>query len=187
MKIIPTHLPGVYEIILQPIQDERGYFARIYDDDIFYERGLQTRWVQENQAYSKSAGTIRGFHFQQQPHSETKLVRLLSGEVYDVVLDLRRGSPTFSRWVAIELSVEKQNMLYIPKGCAHAYCTRVDNTTLTYKVDEFYTPKFEAGIRWNDEFLNIPWPVNGEPILSDKDMKLPLFENLETSFVFEGI
>ena len=149
---------------------------RIVDHQIFSTNGLTMAWVQENQSLSNKRGILRGLHFQRPPHSETKLVRVPRGAVLDVFVDLRADSPTHGAWDAIELSADRQNMVYLPKGLAHGFCTLSDEAIVLYKVDEFYTPKFEDGLRWNDDLLNIPWPVK-DPHLSSKDAQWPLLRD----------
>ena len=181
MEIRPLKLQGTYEIQLDPRHDERGYFMRCYDEAIFREYGLVTVWKQENQSLSKRKGIIRGLHFQVPPHSETKLVRVAIGGVFDVFVDLRKDSPTHGQWDALELSEANHRMLYVPKGFAHGFCTLTDVTLVQYRVDEFYAPHAEGGIRWDDLTLNIHWPVN-EPFVSDRDRSLPSLSNWVSPF-----
>lgn len=171
MRIRPLKLPGTYEISLTPHKDDRGYFMRAYDENIFRKHSLQTSWVQENQSLSIGRDVIRGLHFQRPPHTETKLIRAINGAIYDTFVDLRRNSETYGKWDSIELSAESQNAVYIPKGFAHGFCTLVENTIVLYKVDSYYAPESEGGIRWDDETLNIPWPADN-PHLSNKDQQL---------------
>ena len=170
MEIKERSLKGVFEINLAPHQDNRGFFMRTYDDIIFKEFGISRGWVQENHALSTEKDIIRGMHMQLPPHTETKLVRCVRGAVWDVFIDLREGSETFGQWDAIELSAENKKMIFIPRGFAHGYCTLTTETEVLYKVDNWYTPKAECGILWNDTGLNINWPVIN-PILSEKDKK----------------
>lgn len=172
MQITPLKIPGTYEITLKPLGDVRGYFMRTYDNHIFAEHGLVTQWMQENQSYSSRQGIVRGLHFQRPPHAETKLVRALSGTVLDVFVDLRQGSPFFGQWDTVELHAEKHNMVYIPKGFAHGFCTLTDEVIVAYKVDAFYAPDHEGGLRWNDPTLKIPWPCE-TPLVSTKDQAWP--------------
>ena len=141
---------------------------RCYDDSIFADKGLTTSWVQENQSLSNSKGLIRGLHFQRPPHAETKLVRVVVGAIWDVFVDLRRNSDTYGLWDALELSAENKMMVYIPKGFAHGFCTLSEQTLVLYKVDAYYMPEFEGGLKWDDEALGIQWPVDN-PHLSVKD------------------
>ena len=147
---------------------------RVYDDKIFEEYGIHRNWVQENHSLSIEKGVIRGMHFQFPPHSETKLVRVISGKIYDVFIDLRKGSPTFGKWDSITLSAENKRMIYIPKGFAHGFCTLTKNTEIIYQMDNYYAPDNEGIIRWNDPDLGIDWPVN-DPILSERDSKAQTF------------
>jgi dTDP-4-dehydrorhamnose 3,5-epimerase len=156
--------------------DHRGHFTRSFDEQIFTHYGLNRYWVQENHTLSKKKGTIRGLHLQLPPYSETKLIRVIKGAILDVFVDLRKDSPTFGKWASIELTDDNFKMIFIPRGFAHGFCTLTDNCEVIYKVDNFYSPNHEVGILWNDDFLNIDWPVSN-PIISKKDGKLPSFEN----------
>jgi len=174
MEIKPLKLLGTYEIILAPRLDTRGYFMRTYDEAIFREHGLQTQWVQENQSKSATKFTLRGLHYQRPPHAETKLIRVVTGAILDIFVDLRAESPTYGQWDSLHLSVDGYNMVYIPKGFAHGFCTLTSDTTIFYKVDSFYTPDYEGGLRWNDPVLNIQWPTDN-PFISDRDKLHPNF------------
>lgn len=178
MKIEKRKLPGVYEITLSPRGDARGYFMRCYDKQIFSEAGIHREWLQENEARTEKRHTLRGLHFQRPPAAETKLIRATAGRVLDVFVDLRQGSPAFGQWDAVELAAEKHNMVLIPRGFAHGYCTLTDNSVVTYKVDSVYTPSLEGGLRWNDPALGIDWPT-ANPILSDRDRVQPLLSELD--------
>ena len=180
MEIVPLRLKGTYKIQLKPLGDERGYFARTYDEAIFRERGLTTAWVQENQSSNAKRGVIRGLHFQKPPHAETKLVRAVVGAVLDVFVDLRKGSPTYGQWDSIELTADNMVCVYVPKGFAHGYCTLSGQSIVLYKVDSVYAPEFEGGLRWNDPDLAIPWPAS-DPVVSAKDSRLPLLRELRES------
>ena len=171
MKIIERSTRGVYEIQPEPKEDHRGYFMRVYDDKIFKKHGIHHEWVHENHSLSVHKGTVRGLHFQFMPHTETKLVRVISGTIFDVFVDLRKGSKTFGQWDSIILSAENKKMLLIPRGFAHGICTISDNCTMLYKVDNYYAPQHEGTIKWNDPDLGIEWPLEGDPILSEKDEK----------------
>jgi dTDP-4-dehydrorhamnose 3,5-epimerase len=173
MQVRPLKLEGAYEIVPTPRTDERGYFMRVYDADIFGRHGLVDSWVQENQSLSVRKGIIRGLHFQRPPYSETKLVCAVRGMAYDVFVDLRRDSPTYGKWEALELSENRGNMAYIPKGFAHGFCTLCENVVMLYKVDACYAPEFEDGLAWNDPELGIQWPTSS-PLLSPKDAAWPL-------------
>mgnify|MGYP006288513053 FL=1 len=172
MEFIEQHIPGVWEIRLRPIGDERGFFMRAYDRTSFEQRGLHRDWLQENHALSTRRGTLRGLHFQFPPHAETKLVRVVRGEILDVFVDLRQNSPTFGRWGAIHLSDERKNLAYVPRGFAHGYQTLSEVAEVIYKVDSVYAPDYEGGLSWDDPDLGIEWPVL-PPILSEKDTRQP--------------
>jgi dTDP-4-dehydrorhamnose 3,5-epimerase len=176
MRFEPLPLAGAYLITLEPRTDHRGYFMRAYDSNGFAKHGLQTKWVQENESLTRQANTIRGFHFQYPPHSETKLVRVVSGRALDVIVDVRKGSPTFGRHLAVELSATNHKMLYVPKGFAHGFCSLEPDTLFHYLVDEFYCREAEGGVRWNDPDIAAPWPT-GEPVVSEKDSLLPLLKD----------
>jgi dTDP-4-dehydrorhamnose 3,5-epimerase len=181
MEIIPLRLNGSYEIRLTPRGDQRGYFMRTYDRQIFLENGLQTEWAQENQSLSTQLHTIRGLHFLLPPHTETKLVRAAQGRILDVFLDLRRNSETFGQWDSIELSEENNKAVYIPKGFAHGFCTLTERTIVQYKVDSAYVAASDSGIRWNDPAIGINW-IAQNPILSERDKNLPLLKDFDSPF-----
>ncbi|WP_025691664.1 dTDP-4-dehydrorhamnose 3,5-epimerase [Paenibacillus zanthoxyli] len=175
MKIIPRRLEGAFEIQLSPLSDHRGQFMRTYDESIFVSYGIHRHWIQENQSVSVRKGTIRGLHFQYSPCSEAKLVRVATGAVLDVFVDLRIGSPTFGEWDSIELSEDNRAMIYIPRGFAHGFCTLCDHCIVQYKVDSKFSPAEDGGIRWNDPLVAVKWPTE-TPILSEKDKNLPTLE-----------
>ncbi|NOH01920.1 MAG: dTDP-4-dehydrorhamnose 3,5-epimerase [Chloroflexi bacterium] len=185
MDIKPLRLQGCYEIRLTPRRDERGYFMRTFDREIFLRNGLTANWLQENQSMSLRKGTLRGLHFQKLPHAETKLVRALSGAVLDVFADLRSDSPTFGQWEAVELSAEAFNYVYIPKGFAHGFCSLTENAIVHYHVDACYAPEAEGGIRWDDETLKIDWPVK-TPVVSAKDQALPRLAEFISPFTLSN-
>ena len=166
---------GAYVIDLERRGDERGFFARVFCDRELSERGLTPHFVQANDSLSTQRGTLRGMHYQLAPKAETKLVRCIRGELYDVVLDLRRDSPTFGQSFGATLSAENRRMMYVPKGCAHGFITLADETEALYFVDEIYAPDLERGVRWNDPRFRIAWPI--EPVvLSAKDQSWRLFD-----------
>ncbi len=181
MEIIPLKLKGSYEIRLTPRGDQRGYFMRTYDRQIFLENGLQTEWVQENQSLSTQLHTIRGLHFLLPPHTETKLVRAAQGRILDVFVDLRRDSETFGQWDSVELSEDNNKAVYIPKGFAHGFCTLTERTIVQYKVDSSYVAASDSGIRWDDPTISIDW-IARNPILSERDKNLPLLKNFDSPF-----
>ena len=154
--------------------DNRGYFARAYDENEFAAHGLITRFPQANTSWNERKGTLRGMHYQAEPHGEVKLVRCTKGRLLDVIIDLRPDSPTFKQHIKVELSQANRKMLYIPVGFAHGYQTLEDSTEAFYMVGEFYTPSAERAVRWNDPAFAIAWPLP-DPILSEKDAIVPDF------------
>jgi dTDP-4-dehydrorhamnose 3,5-epimerase len=176
--ITPLALAEVLLITPQRHGDARGWFAETWSTRLMAEAGLQPPFVQDNQAFNARAGTVRGLHFQKAPHAQGKLVRVLKGAIDVVAVDVRPGSPTYGRWVAAELTAENGEQLFVPRGFAHGYCTLQEDTELFYKVDGQYAPELEGGVAWDDPDLAIPWPLAGEPVLSDKDRKLPRLRDL---------
>ena len=178
MRILPLRLAGTCEIVAEPRRDERGHFLRGYDEREFAAAGLPTHWVQGNESLS-AANVVRGLHFQRPPHAETKLVRAVSGAVFDVFVDLRRGSPTFGQWDALELSAERGNAVLVPRGFAHGFCSLAEATVVSYLVDNAYAPASEGGLAWDDPRLAIPWPLRAPAIVSAKDRAWPSLDGLE--------
>ena len=154
---------------------------RVYDDTVFRNYGLHQNWVQESHSYSKKKGTLRGLHFQLPPHTETKLVRAVGGEIYMAFVDLRKGLSTFGQWDSIVLSEDNKKMLYIPKGFALGMCTLTDNCTLLYKMDNYYTPESQDTIKWDDPDIGINWPLDN-PILSEKDSGAKSFKEFAETY-----
>lgn len=182
MKRIPTKLDGV--VIIEPDVhgDHRGYFMESYNQQEFEKLGLHYKFVQDNQSLSVQPGVIRGLHYQLHPKAQTKLVRVLTGAVYDVVVDIRKGSPTFGQWIGVILSENNKRQLVVPAGYAHGICTLVASTQLLYKVDQFYSADHDRGILWNDPEIGVSWPISN-PILSEKDKNLPSLKQAEMNFV----
>lgn len=180
MEFEPLPLAGAYRITPPVFHDARGHFSVTYQHKAFAAHGLSTGWVQDNQSYS-TQGVLRGFHFQRPPYAEAKLVRVLKGEIMDVIVDLRADSKTYARWTSVTLSAENGHMVYIPRGFAHAFCVLSDDAVVTYKVDNDYAPRYAGGIIWNDPKLAIPWPV-ASPVLSEKDAALPRLADFQTPF-----
>ncbi|MEK6938988.1 MAG: dTDP-4-dehydrorhamnose 3,5-epimerase [Nanoarchaeota archaeon] len=177
MKFTEQIIKGVYEIQLEPREDERGFFMRAYDDHIFREQGLHRNWVHENHSLSKIKGNVRGLHFQYAPDSETKLLRVITGEIFLVYVDLRKGSPTLGKWGSIVLSGEKKNMVYVSRGFVGGMCTLTDNVHLYYKVDNYYAQKNEDNIKWNDPDLGIKWPIQTPSVISQRDENAQSFKD----------
>lgn len=181
MKITETELKGVFIIEPQVFGDHRGFFMESYNKEKFSEYGLNYDFVQDNHSLSQQAGTLRGLHYQLEPKAQAKLVRVTRGAIVDVVVDIRKNSPTFGQWISVILSESNKKQILVPKGFAHGFCTLVENTEVQYKVDEFYSPEHDRGIIWNDPDLNIQWPVS-DPVLSEKDKKHPGLKEAELNF-----
>ena len=159
-----TKLKGAYVIEINPIEDERGFFARSFCAKEFKEHGLNQNIAQCNISYNEKKGTLRGVHYQAAPHEEAKLVRCTMGAIYDVIIDLRPDSSTFKKWIGVELTKENRRMLYVPEGFAHGFQTLEDHTEVLYQMSEFHHPEWARGVRWNDPTFGIFWPVNVEII-----------------------
>jgi len=172
VRFAPTTLEGVVVVDLEPVEDDRGFFARAWCQREFAEHGLSAEFVQENVGFSAAAGTLRGLHFQQSPFEETKLVRCTAGAVWDVAVDLRVSSPTYRRWTGIELSAERRNLMYVPEGCAHGYLTLTAAAEVRYLTSQFYAPEAATGVRFDDEALGIEWPRE-VVVVSEQDRSWP--------------
>jgi len=166
-----TKLNGAFIIDLEPIQDERGFFARTWCKNEFAAHGLNPNLVQCNTSFNKKKGTLRGMHYQSPPYEEAKLVRCTMGAVYDVIVDIRKESKTFLQWIACELTAQNRKMLYVPEGFAHGFQTLEDNTEVFYQMSEFYHSDHAAGLRWDDPAIDIKWPIP-EVVISKKDKLL---------------
>ena len=169
-----TKLKGAYVIELEPIEDDRGFFARTFCKSEFEKYNLNPRIVQCNTSFNARKGTLRGMHYQSQPHEEVRLVRCARGSIYDVIVDLRPDSPTFKQWVAAELTEKNRRMLYVPEGFAHGFQTLEDDAEVFYQMSEFYAPEYARGVRWNDPAFGINWPA-GERIICTRDQSFPDF------------
>ena len=178
MKFCKTSLAGLWVIDLELREDARGFLARTFCEKEFSERGLNTRWPQCNLTLTKKRGMIRGMHFQAEPKPEIKLIRCSRGAIFDVLVDVRRGSPTFGKWEGFELSAENRRELYAPAGFAHGFQCLTDNCEVFYQMSEFYCPDLARGIRFDDPQVGIKWPV-ANPTLSERDHTLPLLANLK--------
>jgi len=184
MKFKKSKIQGAFEIKLDPFEDDRGYFMRTYDDQIFKNKGIIHSWVQENHSFSKNKNTLRGLHFQLQPYAETKIVRAVSGKIFIVFVDIRKNSENFGDWDSVVLSGEGKNMLYVPRGFAMGMCTLSKDCTLLYKMDNYYQPSYQSAIIWNDADIGIKWPIKN-PILSERDKKAQSFK--EFTDIYGGI
>lgn len=187
MQIEQTSLPGV--VILTPARfgDARGFFSESWSRKRLAEAGIDLDFVQDNHSVSARAGTVRGLHFQSPPHAQAKLVRCGRGVLWDVAVDIRRGSPSFGQWVGVELSAENGRQLLIPAGFLHGFVTRVDDTEIVYKCTDYYAPDCDGALRWDDPQIGIDWGLEpGHAILSDKDARAPLLAAFETPFTWEA-
>ena len=171
MKFTPIGLPGLVLIEPRIFKDNRGYFFESYRHDVFSKNGIPERFVQDNESQS-SLGTLRGLHYQIEPYAQAKLVRVLKGKVFEVVVDIRPDSPTFGKYFSMVLDGAQKQMFYVPVGFAHGFCTLEEGTEFFYKVSNFYTPEYERGIIWNDPDIGIDWPKM-DYVFSDKDQKYP--------------
>jgi dTDP-4-dehydrorhamnose 3,5-epimerase len=170
-----TKLENAYIIELEKIVDDRGYFSRAWCQEEFMRRGLNTNIVQTNLSFNKLKGTIRGLHYQVAPYSEAKTVRCLKGSIYHVIIDLRPDSGTYLGWLGVILTAKEKRMLYVPESCAHGYQTLENNSESIYSVSQYYSPQHGRGIRWNDPFFDIKWPLTDNLVVSEQDKKWPDF------------
>jgi dTDP-4-dehydrorhamnose 3,5-epimerase len=183
MKVEPLAIPEVLLIQPRRFEDARGFFSEVYNRDAFRAAGIGAEFVQDNHSLSRDVGVVRGLHFQTPPRAQGKLVRVLRGAIWDVAVDLRRGSPSFGRHVATELSGRNWNQLWVPPGFAHGFCTLEPDTEVAYKVTDLYAPECDKGLAWDDPALGIPWPVDARAaILSDKDRRHPRLAELPAYF-----
>lgn len=186
MPFISTEIPGLLIFDPKVFEDSRGYFFESYNAQTFQKEGIDLNFVQDNQS-SSSYGVIRGLHYQLHPHAQSKLVRVLEGSILDVAVDLRKGSPTFGKHVALELSAENKKQLLVPVGFAHGFSVQSPKAVVLYKCDAFYNRESEAGIRYNDPSLNINWKIpSGKEIISSKDAELPDFSGCRNNFEFSS-
>ena len=185
MNITELRIPGLMLVKPDVFADARGFFVESYNDERWRSYGLNFNFVQDNHSMSTEAGVLRGLHYQLNPKSQTKLVRVTTGAIYDVAVDIRKNSPTYGQWQGVILSAANKRQLLIPKGFAHGFCTLVPNTEVQYKVDTYYAPEYDRGIAWDDPILGIDWPTD-QPILSAKDGRHPVLADADHNFVYEG-
>jgi dTDP-4-dehydrorhamnose 3,5-epimerase len=179
------HIPK--RIFSTRLGDARGWFEESYSRRRLADIGIDLEFVQDNHSLSAARGTLRGLHFQTPPYIQAKLVRCISGAIWDVVVDLRAGSPTYGKWVAAELTAAGGEQLYVPSGFGHGFLTLTDNAEVVYKVSDYYTPASDGGVAWNDTDIAIDWPLDGvQPVLSDKDRALPALKGFISPFVYDG-
>jgi dTDP-4-dehydrorhamnose 3,5-epimerase len=169
--------------------DDRGWFTETYNSEKYARIGLDVQFRQDNHSYSRSPWVLRGLHFQTPPHGQDKLVRCIRGRIWDVAVDVRRGSPTHGRWVAAELSADNGRQLFVPVGFAHGFLTLEPDTEVEYKVSALYAPECDGGLIWNDPTLNVAWPLGdgAAPVLSDKDTRLPTLADFDSPFPYDGV
>ncbi|HEX3862306.1 MAG TPA: dTDP-4-dehydrorhamnose 3,5-epimerase [Stellaceae bacterium] len=183
MQIISTAIPDVKEIRPVRHRDARGFFSEIFREAVLREHGIDVPFVQENHSLSVEQGVVRGLHFQIPPAGQAKLVRCAAGSILDVAVDIRQGSPTFGKHVAVTLTADDGNQLFVPEGFAHGFCTLEPDTEVVYKVSSYYSGPHDAGMLWNDPLLGIEWPVkHSEAVLSDKDTRQPRLADLPAHF-----
>lgn len=186
MEIEPTSLPGV--VIMTPARfgDARGWFSETWNAPRLAAAGIDISFVQDNHSMSATPGTLRGLHYQRPPHAQDKLVRCSKGSIFDVAVDVRRGSPTYGRWVGVELTAENRRQLLVPKGFLHGFVTRAPDTEVQYKCSDVYAPECDGGIRWDDPAIGIDWGLDAPPVLSAKDTTAPLLADFDSPFTWEG-
>ncbi|MFV0256701.1 dTDP-4-dehydrorhamnose 3,5-epimerase [Candidatus Liberibacter solanacearum] len=170
------------------LEDDRGWFSETYNDHCFKKNGFKDVFVQDNHSFSLNTGTIRGLHFQKPPHAQAKIVRCVSGRIFDVAVDVRKDSPTYGNWISLEISASSGLQIYIPIGFAHGFMTLEPNTEVIYKVTDFYSSSHDSGVLWQDKSISIRWPLleKMSPSLSDKDMNLPFLNQLDSPFTYDG-
>lgn len=186
IKKIETALPGVF--IIEPLVfgDHRGWFMETWSEPKMRDIGINTRFVQDNHSFTAKAGTLRGLHFQQNPMAQCKLVRSVAGAVLDVVVDIRRGSPFYLKWIAIELSAQNKKQLFIPRGFAHGFLTLTDNVEFVYRCDNLYSKECDRSIRFDDPDIGVHWGIS-QPILSDKDRNAPLLKDSDCNYLYKEV
>ncbi|WP_170359717.1 dTDP-4-dehydrorhamnose 3,5-epimerase [Ruegeria arenilitoris] len=184
MQIEDTALPGVLSLTPKRFGDARGFFSETWNRRTLNECGIALEFVQDNHSVSASVGTLRGLHFQAPPHAQDKLVRCGQGALFDVVVDIRKGSPTYGQWTGVELTAENGRQLLVPKGFLHGFVTRTPHTEICYKCTDYYAPDCDRAVRWDS--CGIDWGLTGDPVLSDKDAVAPALAEFDSPFVWEG-
>lgn len=182
MLLTHTYLEGVAVIEPKVYGDHRGWFMETYSEASLAQYGINLQFIQDNHSFSAVKGTLRGMHYQLHPKSQAKIVRCSKGAIYDVAVDIRKGSPTYGQWVGIELSADNKKQLLIPRGYAHGFITLTEDVEVQYKADQFYAPDYDRGFLWSDPDVAIKWPSAAEPVLSAKDEKAPLLKDAENNF-----
>ena len=185
MQIEETALPGVKILTPRRFGDARGFFSESWNRKLLAEHGIELDFVQDNHSVSAQVNTVRGLHFQSPPHAQAKLVRCGKGRLFDVAVDIRTGSPTFGKWVGVELSFDNGRQLLIPEGFLHGFATREPDTEIIYKCTDYYAPAADGAVRFDDPAIGIDWGLTGAPILSEKDAKAPLLAEIGSPFAFK--
>ncbi len=175
-------IPEVILVTPEVFRDERGFFAEVYKYPEFAQAGIKAQFLQVNHSKSQK-NVVRGLHYQKSPMAQAKLVRVIAGEIFDVAVDIRKGSPSFGKWVGVKLNSQDLKMLYIPEGFAHGFCVLADNTEVVYYTSNVYAPETERGLAWNDPHIDIKWPVKA-PVISKKDSNYPAFASLDNEFFY---
>lgn len=183
MEKIATSLPDVWILEPKVFGDYRGYFMETYNRETFASLGIHNDWVQDNQSFTQKKGTLRGIHFQMDPMAQCKIVRVTRGAVKDLAVDLRKGSPTYKKWVLVELSAENKRMLYIPRGFGHGFVTLTDDVEFVYKVDNLYSKECDRSIRYDDPEIGVNWEIEN-PIRSEKDLAAPFLKDSDVNFIY---
>lgn len=187
IRINTLGLDGVIEIVPRKIGDDRGFFSETYNAEALGETHAHEAFVQDNHSHSREAGTLRGLHFQRPPRAQAKLVRVVRGAIFDVAVDIRKGSPTFGRWTGLRVSAEDWNQILVPKGFAHGFLTLEPDTEVIYKVTDFYSADHDRSIRYDDPAIGIDWPEVAVAVqISDKDRDAPLLGSVDTGFIFDA-
>lgn len=185
MKVVETGIRDLVIIEPEVFGDNRGWFMETYTKNKLADQGIDIDFIQDNQSFSAKKGTLRGLHFQSLPKTQTKLLRCTRGEILDVAVDLRKESPTFKKWVSVALTAENKKQFLIPKGFAHGFVTLTDDVEVQYKVDEYYAPDHDCGIRYDDPDIAVDWGIN-DPILSKKDLAAPYMKDIELLFTYDA-
>lgn len=181
MNVIQTELEGVYILEPKVFGDQRGWFTESWSKKTMEAADLQYDFVQDNHSFSAQKGTLRGIHFQSEPYAQAKLVRCIRGVILDMAVDLRKNSPNYKKWIAVELSAENKRQLLVPRGFGHAFLTLTDDVEVLYKTDRYYSNEHDRSIAWNDPEIGIDWPVS-DPVLSEKDKKAPALKDSDVNF-----
>ncbi|MGD9861972.1 MAG: dTDP-4-dehydrorhamnose 3,5-epimerase [Pseudodonghicola sp.] len=186
MQVEPTALAGVLVIVPKRFGDARGFFSETWNRQALAQHGIDLDFVQDNHSFSATRGTVRGLHFQAPPQAQDKLIRCSRGAIWDVAVDIRKGSPTYGKWVGVELSAENGKQLLVPKGFLHGFATLTDDCEVQYKCTDYYAPDCDGGVRFDDPDIGIDWRLTGPAVLSDKDAAAPAFADFDSPFIWKA-